>query len=381
MKKAKLETIAMNQPNGPSGESKSVSVDSEHQHPIECRNLWKIYGERDKEALEAIQREGIGKEEVRDRFGCAVGVVDASFSVNEGEIFCIMGLSGSGKSTLVRHVNRLIEPTAGEVYIEGADVNRMNMDQLRQIRAEKIGMVFQNMALLPHRNVRQNVAFALELRNVDRDERNRIAEKALDTVQLKGWGHCYPDELSGGMQQRVGLARALAADPSILLMDEPFSALDPLIRSQLQVQFLNLSALMKKTTLFITHDLDEAIRIGNRIAIMKDGVLVQIGTPEEIVAQPADDYVADFVAGISRLHLVYAHSVMRPKEVILQRNPGMELDACPVAKPDTDLNDLIDIMVKTDQKYICIMDDDACVGVVTRSGLLRGVQGKDTPDH
>ncbi len=358
----------------------AASAAGQQQCPIECRNLWKIYGERDKEALEAIKKEGIGKDEVRDRFGCAVGVVDASFSVKEGEIFCIMGLSGSGKSTLVRHVNRLIEPTAGEVFIHGEDVNKMNMEELRRIRAEKIGMVFQNMALLPHRNVRQNVAFALELRDVDRDERNKIADKALETVQLTGWGHCYPDELSGGMQQRVGLARALAADPGILLMDEPFSALDPLIRSQLQVQFLNLSAVMKKTTLFITHDLDEAIRIGNRIAIMKDGVLVQIGTPEEIVTQPTDDYVADFVAGISRLHLVYAHTVMRPKEIIIERNPGMKLDTCPVASPDTDLNDLIDIMVNTDEKYICIMEDNSCVGIVTRSSLLRGVQGKDNPD-
>lgn len=358
----------------------AASAAEQQQCPIECRNLWKIYGERDKEALTAIKKEGIGKDEVRDRFGCAVGVVDASFSVNEGEIFCIMGLSGSGKSTLVRHVNRLIEPTAGEVFINGEDVNKMDMEELRRIRAEKIGMVFQNMALLPHRNVRQNVAFALELRDVDRDERNKIADKALETVQLSGWGHYYPDELSGGMQQRVGLARALAADPGILLMDEPFSALDPLIRSQLQVQFLNLSAVMKKTTLFITHGLDEAIRIGNRIAIMKDGVLVQIGTPEDIVTRPADDYVADFVAGISRLHLVYAHTVMRPKDLIMKRNPGMTLDTCPVASPDTDLNDLIDIMVNTDEKYISIMEDNACVGIVTRSSLLRGVQGKDNPD-
>lgn len=291
-----------------------------------------------------------------------------------------MGLSGSGKSTLVRHVNRLIEPTAGEVFIEGEGVNQMNMEELRRIRSEKIGMVFQNMALLPHRNVRQNVAFALELREVDRDKRNVIADKALETVQLTGWGHCYPDELSGGMQQRVGLARALAADPRILLMDEPFSALDPLIRSQLQTQFLKLSDVMKKTTLFITHDLDEAIRIGNRIAIMKDGVLVQIGTPEEIVTQPADDYVADFVAGISRLHLVYAHTVMRPKEIIIRRNPGLEIEKCPTAKPDTDLNDLIDIMINTDEKYISIMEDNRCVGIVTRNGLLRGVQGKENPD-
>ncbi len=375
-----METTAINQPNDVSQVTQPAPAASAAGYPIECRNLWKIYGERDKEALEAIQRDGIGKDEVRDRFGCAVGVVDASFSVNEGEIFCIMGLSGSGKSTLVRHVNRLIEPTAGQVLIDGDDVNKMNMDELRRIRAEKIGMVFQNMALLPHRNVRQNVAFALELRDVDLDERNRIADKALETVQLTGWGHCYPDELSGGMQQRVGLARALAANPGILLMDEPFSALDPLIRSQLQSEFLNLSAIMKKTTLFITHDLDEAIRIGNRIAIMKDGALVQIGTPEEIVTQPADGYVADFVAGISRLHLVYAHTVMRPKEIIIKRNPELDLDKCPTAKPDTDLNDLIEIMVSTDDKYICIMEDNNCVGIVTRSGLLRGVQGKENPD-
>jgi len=373
----------MNPPNDASQMARPVSAVSaagDRQCPIECRHLWKIYGERADEALSAIKRDGIDKEEVLNRFGCAVGVVDATFSVNNGEIFCIMGLSGSGKSTLVRHINRLITPTAGEVFIEGVDINKMNMGQIRRLRAEKIGMVFQNMALLPHRNVRQNVAFALELRGVDLEERNKVADKTLETVQLAGWGHYYPDELSGGMQQRVGLARALAADPGILLMDEPFSALDPLIRRQLQDQFLQLSAMMKKTTLFITHDLDEAIRLGNRIAIMKDGSLVQIGTPEEIVTQPADDYVADFVAGISRLHLVYAHTVMRPKELIIKRNPGMTLDKCPTAKPDTDLNDLIDIMVNTDEKYICIMEDNKCVGVVTRGGLLRGVQGKDNPD-
>ena len=345
--------------------------------PIECRHLWKIYGDKDKEALKAIQEEGIDKTEVLNRFNCVVGVVDASFSVNEGEIFCVMGLSGSGKSTLVRHINRLIEPTAGEIFVDGVDVNRMNYQELRKIRAEKIGMVFQNMALLPHRNVRQNVAFALELREVDRKKRNEVAEKALETVQLSGWGNKYPDELSGGMQQRVGLARALAADPSILLMDEPFSALDPLIRRQLQDQFLDLSSVMKKTTLFITHDLDEAIRLGNRIAIMKDGVLVQIGTPEEIVTDPADDYVADFVAGISRLHLVYAPTVMTPMETFQAQHPGVSLENTPEASPEVDLDQLIEIFVETDERQIRIVEDGKCIGVVTRGALLRGIQGKE----
>ncbi len=345
--------------------------------PIECRHLWKIYGENDQQAFRAIQEKGIDKQTVLERFNCVVGVMDASFSIEQGEIFCVMGLSGSGKSTLVRHINRLITPTSGEVFVEGRDVNKMTMEELRQVRAEKIGMVFQNMALLPHRNVRQNVAFALELREIGRAERNQVAEKALDTVQLTGWGDKYPDELSGGMQQRVGLARALAADPQILLMDEPFSALDPLIRRQLQDQFLELSAMMKKTTLFITHDLDEAIRLGNRIAIMKDGVLVQIGTPEQIVTQPTDDYVADFVAGISRLHLVYAHTVMRPLESFIAKYPDVCLDNTPVAAPDVDLDQLIELFVETDERQIRILDNSECVGVVTRMGLLRGIQGKE----
>jgi glycine betaine/proline transport system ATP-binding protein len=352
-------------------------MEGSNMSPIECKNLWKIYGEQDKEALRAMREEGLSKNEILERFNCVVGVVDASFSVDQGEIFCVMGLSGSGKSTLVRHINRLIEPTDGEVLVEGVDINKMSIKELRQLRSEKIGMVFQNMALLPHRNVRQNVAYALELRNVDREQRNKVANKALDTVQLTGWGNKYPDELSGGMQQRVGLARALAADPKILLMDEPFSALDPLIRRQLQDQFLELSAVMKKTTLFITHDLDEAIRLGNHIAIMKDGVLVQIGTPEEIVTKPADDYVADFVAGISRLHLVYAHSVMRPLEAFSAKYPDVSLDDTPKTTTDVDLDHLIEIFVETDERQIRIMEDSRCVGVVTRMGLLRGIQGKE----
>jgi glycine betaine/proline transport system ATP-binding protein len=239
-------------------------------------------------------------------------------------------------------------------------------------------MVFQHMALLPHRNVRQNAAFALELRDVGRDERLEKAEKALQMVGLDGWETYYPDELSGGMQQRVGLARAIAADPDILLMDEPFSALDPLIRRQLQDQFIELSKLMKKTTMFITHDLDEAIRLGDRIAIMNNGELVQIGTPEDIVTQPADDYVADFVAGISRLHLVYAPTIMSSMEAFRANHPRAEIEDCPKANPDADLNQLIDIIVETEERFIRIMEGNRCVGVVTRGGLLRAIQGKES---
>lgn len=345
--------------------------------PIECRNLWKIYGKNDQEAMAAILKEGLSKEAVLDRFGSVVGVVDANFTVQQGEIFCIMGLSGSGKSTLVRLINRLIEPTSGEIIIEGTDINNIGKEALRRLRSERIGMVFQNMGLLPHKNVRQNIAFALELRKMELKKRNKLADQALDMVQLTGWGDHYPDELSGGMQQRVGLARAFAADPDILLMDEPFSALDPLIRRQLQDQFLNLASVVKKTTLFITHDLDEAIRLGHRIAIMKDGKLVQIGTPEDIVTNPADDYVADFVADISRLHLVYAPTVMWPYEKFKSVRPGVDLEDCPRAEIKADLNELIDIMVNTDTTHICITDQDACVGVVTRGGLLRGIQGEE----
>ncbi|MEM7197443.1 MAG: glycine betaine/L-proline ABC transporter ATP-binding protein, partial [Pseudomonadota bacterium] len=274
--------------------------------------VWKIFGERAEEAMGAINAEGIGKAEVLARYEAVVGVKDASFSVQEGEIFCLMGLSGSGKSTLVRHINRLIEPTAGTIRILGKDIGAMKPEALRALRATKIGMVFQNMALLPHRSVRDNIGFALELRGMDAYQCARHADRALETVSLHGYGDRLPSELSGGMQQRVGLARALAADPEILLMDEPFSALDPLIRRNLQDEFLGLSESLRKTTVFITHDLDEAIRMGDRIGIMKDGEIVQIGTAEDIVTAPTDDYVADFVAGISRLKLVSAAKIMTP---------------------------------------------------------------------
>lgn len=349
----------MNEPNG------RVVVEVEH--------LWKIFGERVEEARNASVGDGLSKDEIREQFGCVLGVIDASFSVYEGEIFCIMGLSGSGKSTLVRHINRLIEPTFGRVLIDEQDVNALGAAALRQLRAERIGMVFQNMALMPHRTVRDNVAFSLELRGVPIEKRWSVADRTLELVQLDGWGDMMPGNLSGGMQQRVGLARAMAADPEILLMDEPFSALDPLIRRQLQDQFLELAAVMKKTTIFITHDLDEAIRIGNRIAIMKDGFFVQIGTPEEIVMNPKDQYVEDFVRGISRLKLVKAHSIMEPYEKA-KASLADDLTNYPVASSEDDLDHLIDIAVQNDRP-ILINDSGGTVGVIEHKTLLRGIQG------
>ena len=340
---------------------------------IECRNLWKVFGEKSKAAMEAIRAEGLDKEQVFKKFNCVVGVKDVSFSVAEGEIFCIMGLSGSGKSTLIRHVNRLIEPSAGSVFIEGQDINGMSEPDLRAIRSIKIGMVFQNMALLPHRSVADNVALGLELRGVGEKKRRTTAEEMLVRVDLAGWGDRFPDELSGGMKQRVGLARALAADPHILLMDEPFSALDPLIRRDLQTEFMRLAAEMGKTTLFITHDLDEAIRIGNRIAIMKDGALIQTGTPEDIVTAPQDDYVADFVAGISKLNFVTAAKIMETPTAYSAKNGPFSEENAHVAGPDDKLGRLVSLAVAGDGP-ILIREGNKTVGVVSVKALLQGIQ-------
>ena len=342
---------------------------------IECRKLWKIFGHDIERAMKSIRADSLSKEEVLERHGCVIGVQDVSFSVEEGEIFCIMGLSGSGKSTLIRHVNRLIEPTAGEVWIEGENVGALGQAALRELRASKTGMVFQNMALMPHRTVRENVAFALEVRGQDRKSRIEVADRAIDIVELTGWGERYPDELSGGMQQRVGLARAIAADPRILLMDEPFSALDPLIRRQLQDQFMQLAGEMKKTTLFITHDLDEAIRIGDRIAIMRDGILVQVGTPEQIVTEPRDSYVADFVAGISKLNLVTASRVMEPLAAFEAREGRLGMANSLTARPDDSLDRLAELSIRTDAPLI-IEDGGTPVGVVDKKSLIRGIQGR-----
>ena len=338
---------------------------------IRLDSVWKIFGGRAQEAMAAIQRDNLSKTQVLEEFQCVVGVADCSFSIEKGEIFCVMGLSGSGKSTMVRHLNRLIEPTSGSLSVLGRDMLGLGAEALREMRANHIGMVFQHMALLPHRTVRDNVAFPLQVRGEPKSHRWQVSQRCLNLVNLDGYEDRFPRELSGGMQQRVGLARALASDPEVLLMDEPFSALDPLIRRQLQDQFMALSAEMQKTTVFITHDLDEAIRIGTRIAIMKDGRIVQVGTPEDIVTKPADDYVKDFVEGISRLKLVFAHSIMAR----LEEYSGPPLDAAPRTSHGTDLDALIDIATGTDQPIVVQDDDGKDIGVIDKATLLKGIQG------
>lgn len=341
---------------------------------IVLQNVWKIFGDRAQEAMEAIEKKGLTKPEVLSEFGCVVGIADCSFEVRRGEIFCVMGLSGSGKSTMIRHLNRLIEPTAGKISVLGKDMLGLGTAELRDMRASQLGMVFQHMALLPHRTVRDNVGFPLQIRGEPKALRWDVSQRCLEMVNLEGYEDRFPRELSGGMQQRVGLARALASDPAVLLMDEPFSALDPLIRRQLQDQFMDLSAKLGKTTVFITHDLDEAIRIGNRIAIMKDGRIVQVGTPEQIVTNPADDYVRDFVDGISKLKLVFAHSIMEELSSY-QVASGEDLSLSPRAHHGTDLDQLIDIITTTEQPIVVQDDDGADIGVINKKALLKGIQG------
>ena len=338
---------------------------------IEISNIWKIFGTKPDVALDAIRARSMCKADVLSEFNAVVGVADVSLSVKRGEIFCIMGLSGSGKSTLVRHFNRLLEPTAGKIEIEGTDVMALGTKDLQEFRNRKIGMVFQNFALMPHRSVLDNVAMPLEIRQVAKNERMRQAAAILDIVELGAWGSKFAHELSGGMQQRVGLARALAANPDVLLMDEPFSALDPLIRRQLQDEFIRLSKILKKTTIFITHDLDEAVRIGDRIAIMRDGKMVQIGSAEEIVMHPADDYVADFVAGISRLKVVHAHATMQPLEAYFAAHGPLPANAAKVAHTET-LSALITRAI-VDDRPVVVQQNGRDTGVITRADLLRTV--------
>lgn len=277
---------------------------------IHIEHVFKVFGDHPQQALELVQQ-GHSKQDILEKTGQSIGVFDAHLDIRAGEIFVVMGLSGSGKSTLVRMLNRLIEPTAGRILVDDQDINQLSDKALRELRRKDISMVFQSFALMPHMTVLDNTAFGLELAGVDQTQRQQAAQAALEQVGLGAWGASYPDELSGGMQQRVGLARALAADPSILLMDEAFSALDPIIRTEMQSELLRLQQIKRRTIVFISHDLDEAMRIGDRIAIMKDGQVVQVGTPDEILREPADDYVRSFVQGVDAAMVFKAGDIAR----------------------------------------------------------------------
>ena len=338
---------------------------------IVCSNIWKLFGPDEKRIKENLDP-NLSTKEVQEKTGHVVAVKNVSFSIQKGETFVVMGLSGSGKSTLVRCISRLIEPTSGTVKMDDIDVTKMSGGELLDLRRNKMSMVFQHFGLFPHRTVVENIAYGLEIRGNKKQDRTDKAMEVLKMVGLDGWQNNYPRELSGGMQQRVGLARALAADPDFLLMDEPFSALDPLIRRQLQTEFIKLSKQMQKTTVFITHDLDEAVRVGHRIAIMRDGKVIQIGTPEEIVVNPADDYVADFVKGISRLKVVQAKSIMQSLESYENKNGKLPNDLEVVDEHDL-LSKLIETSASKDKPILVNNSENNTIGVISQSRLLKAV--------
>ncbi|WP_321371143.1 glycine betaine/L-proline ABC transporter ATP-binding protein ProV [uncultured Desulfuromusa sp.] len=334
---------------------------------IEVKNLYKIFGPQPKKAMKLL-KEGHDKETIFDKTDTTVGVQNASFEIYTGEIFVIMGLSGSGKSTMVRMLNRLIEPTAGEVLIDGEDIVRMDDDQLVKVRRAKLSMVFQSFALMPHMTVIQNAAFGLEMDGVDKETREKRALQALEQVGLEAWAESMPDELSGGMQQRVGLARGLAVDPDVLLMDEAFSALDPLIRTEMQDELLKLQSKAKRTIVFISHDLDEAMRIGDRIAIMEGGRVVQVGTPEDILQNPADDYVRAFFRGVDPTNILTAGDIATASQVTVPITDGKN--------PRAGLQRLI----KNDRDYAYVLDRDKIFkGIVSTDSLRHLLDRNDVP--
>ncbi|WP_406128689.1 glycine betaine/L-proline ABC transporter ATP-binding protein [Streptomyces sp. NBC_00989] len=340
---------------------------------LEAEHLYKVFGRRPDQAVERL-REGADREELRAD-GTTAAVIDASFSVAPGQIFVVMGLSGSGKSTLLRMLNGLLEPTAGRVLFDGQDLTALGDRELREVRARKISMVFQHFALFPHRSVRENAAYGLEVQGVPRAERARRAGEALALCGLAGWEDSWPDELSGGMQQRVGLARALATDADLLLMDESFSALDPLIRRDMQDQLLELQKSLKKTIVFITHDLNEAMRLGDRIAVMRDGRIVQTGTAEDILLRPANDYVASFIQDVDRSRVLTASSVMDTGV------DGHEADCdCATATPDTPFTDLCALSARLTHPVAVLDEADEVVGVVPQERLVAFLGGESAEE-
>jgi glycine betaine/proline transport system ATP-binding protein len=344
-----------------------MGVDRATEATVSCRNVWKVFGPRPERILASPDAD-LPRAELLEKTGCVAAVRDISFDVRPNEHFVVMGLSGSGKSTLVRCLSRLIEPTSGHVLLDGEDVLAAGPDRLREIRRHKASMVFQHFELFPHRRIVDNVAYGLEVQGQDREARTKRAEEVLEIVGLAGWGNAYPEELSGGMQQRVGLARALATNPEIMLFDEPFSALDPLIRRDMQDFVIGLHREVGKTMIFITHDLMEALKLGDRIAIMKDGRFVQVGTPEEVVGRPADDYVADFTRDVPRAHVLTARSIMTPFD-----GDGREYG--PNVAPETLVQDLIPL-VATNELPLRVVDRDQVLGVVDRIAVLSAVSGE-----
>ncbi|MPW25821.1 betaine/proline/choline family ABC transporter ATP-binding protein [Alkalibaculum sp. M08DMB] len=393
---------------------------------VEVKNLFKIFGPTPKKIYPLI-KQGINKEQILKQTGHGVGVNDASFAVEEGEIFVVMGLSGSGKSTLIRCLNRLIEPSSGEILIDGQNIVGCSKETLQDVRRKKVAMIFQNFALLPHRSVLDNVGFGLEIQNEDLNTRNQKSIESLELVGLKGYENSMPSELSGGMQQRVGLARALTTNPDILLMDEAFSALDPLIRKEMQDELLSLQDRMHKTIIFITHDLDEALKIGDRIAIMKDGIIVQIGTPEEILNSPADDYVKEFVQDVNRAKIVTASSIMKKVDTIVSSKDGVRVavrkmkeasissifvvdkarhlkgivtidDATNLLKQNkndlesiihknvntvsgnTSIEELLPLFISSPYPVVVLDDDNRVLGIIFKVSVLAGLLGEEDND-
>ena len=332
---------------------------------IEISGLYKVFGKHPDQAIRMLE-EGTSKEEIFRRTGQTVGVQGASLSIHEGEIFVVMGLSGSGKSTLVRLINRLIEPTRGNILIRGRDVVRMSQNELIELRRRDLSMVFQSFALMSHRTVLDNAAFGLEVAGMVREKRHERAREALRQVGLDAHSDSYPSELSGGMQQRVGLARALATDPSILLMDEAFSALDPLIRTEMQDELVSLQRQSARTVVFISHDLDEAMRIGDRIAIMEDGAVVQVGTPEEIVTNPVNDYVKAFFYGVDVTQVFCALDIAEKSAVTVFKRPGMNLRAAleTMQRHDRDFA----VVVDGDQRFEGMLSADRLMAEIERKG-------------
>ena len=335
---------------------------------ISCRHVWKMFGNRPKKRRRTLSRR-VPRQETLTQNDQIVAVKDVSFDVRAGENFVIMGLSGSGKSTLLRCLSRLIEPTRGQIFIDGEDVMQMTKRQLQHLRRHKMSMVFQSFGLFPHRRVIENVAYGLEVRGIDKPERLEQARQVLELVGLAGWDQNYPHELSGGMQQRVGLARALAVNPEILMCDEPFSALDPLIRREMQAELLRLQRQLRKTLVFITHDFLEALKIGDRIAIMKDGEIVQIGTPQEVVSHPVNDYVRNFTLDVPRAKVLTAETIMEPVN-------GVVLEGLIHVAPEMSLESLIPLTAASDALLAVVDRQGRMVGVVSRTAVLTAITPK-----